>query len=185
MILDVPERWLEERRRIGADRRDELWEGELHMVPPPSGAHQRLGTDLFLVLAPLARARGLLAWYDSTGLFRPGVDDDYRVPDHVYARPELATERGVDGPAELVVEIRSPADETDAKLSWYAALGVGEVLVVDPPSRTAEVYLRRADQLVAVAPGPDGVAVGALGAVLATVAGPRLRVSWDGGSADL
>ncbi len=57
------------------------------------------------------------------GLFRPGVDDDYRVPDQAYARPELRSERGIEGPASLVVEILSPNDETYQKLDWYGAVG--------------------------------------------------------------
>jgi Uma2 family endonuclease len=40
--------------------------------------------------------------------------------------------------AEVVVELRSPDDETYAKLDWYARLGVGQVLVVDVATRRAE-----------------------------------------------
>ncbi|MDQ3679159.1 MAG: Uma2 family endonuclease [Actinomycetota bacterium] len=63
-------------------RRVVLREGELHMVPPPSGLHQRLGMELAMVLNPLAKARGLVGSYE-TGLYRPGTDLDYR------ARPGL------------------------------------------------------------------------------------------------
>ena len=98
VLVEVPAALVDERRRTGADRWDELWEGELHMVPPPSGLHQRLGMKLAMVLNPLAEARGLVGAYEA-GLYRPGTDLDYRVPDHVYAHPGPATERGVDGPA--------------------------------------------------------------------------------------
>lgn len=33
--IGVPDRFLEERHRLGHDKQDELWEGVLHMVPPP------------------------------------------------------------------------------------------------------------------------------------------------------
>ena len=46
-------------------------------------------------------------------------------------RRESASDRGVDGPPLLAVEIRSPGDETDAKVAWYLALGVAEVIVVE------------------------------------------------------
>jgi hypothetical protein len=36
-MLDVPGSLLDERRRLGLDVVDEVWEGVLHMVPPPSG----------------------------------------------------------------------------------------------------------------------------------------------------
>ncbi len=180
-MLEVDERLLEDRRRKGVDRWDEMWEGVLHMVPPPSGRQQDVARDLFLALAPLAKARRLAPWYE-TGLFRPGVADDYRVPDQTYARPELVTDRGVDGPADLVVEIRSPNDETDQKLPWYAALGVREVLVVDP--KTLAVELHRDGGPV----GPDadgGVRSEVLGARFESPAGGPLRITWDGGRADI
>jgi Uma2 family endonuclease len=116
-----------------------MWEGVLHMVPLPSGRHQRFGAELAVGLTPFAAGRGLVCSYE-TGLIRPGVDDDYRVPDLGCYRPELATDRGVDGPADLVVEIRSPGDETDEKRPWYAALGVAEVLVIDLDSLAIALF---------------------------------------------
>ena len=183
---EVPESLLEERRRLGLDKADEMWEGVLHMVPTPFTPHQRVNTDLLVVPAPLAKARGLLPWGDSTSLFRPGADDDYRVPDQTYARPELTSERGVEGPASLVVEVRSPRDETDEKLDWYAARGVDEVLVVHPETRAVELSARRGERLERVEPDAGGgVVPRALGVRLETVAGPLLRATWDGGTAEV
>lgn len=185
VVLDVPEAFLEERRHTGADVWDEMWEGELHMVPPPPGLHQRLGMELAMVLNPLAKARGLVGSYE-TGLYRPGTDLDYRVPDHVYARPELATERGVDGPAEVVVELLSPGDETYDKLAFYADIGVGEVLVVHPVERRVELFVLRGGRLVLVQADAQGVVRSeALGASFATAPGPVLAVAWPGGSSEL
>jgi Uma2 family endonuclease len=185
VLVEVPESLLEERRRTGADRWDELWEGELHMVPPPSGLHQRLGMELAMVLNPLAKAVGLVGSYE-TGLYRPGTDLDYRVPDQVYARPELATDRGVDGPAEVVVELVSPGDETYDKLGFYADLGVGEVLVVHPSERRLELFVLRGGRHVLVQADADGrVRSPALGATFSPAPGPRLAVSWEGGEAEV
>jgi Uma2 family endonuclease len=36
------------------------------------------------------------------------------------------------GAPDAVIEIRSPDDETDEKLPFFAALGVAEVIVIDP-----------------------------------------------------
>jgi len=49
-MLDVPSHLLAERRRLGLDLFDEMWEGELHMVPPPSEEHQRTGGRLSVAL---------------------------------------------------------------------------------------------------------------------------------------
>ncbi len=178
-MLEVPQALLDERRARGADRWDEMWEGELHMVPPPSEQHQAIGTALLVVLAPLAETRGLVARYE-TGLFRPGVDDDYKVPDQVYARPELRSQRGIEGGASLVVEILSPGDETYAKLDWYAAVGVGEVLVIEPGTRRVELFANRGGRMEPVEP----VVISSLGVRAETVEG-ALRLTWDGGTADI
>lgn len=184
VVLEVNERMLEERRRKGLDGSDEMWEGVLHMVPPPGGPHQGLGTELHVVLYPLARRRGLVVRYE-TGLFRPGVDDDYRVPDLLVASREHLTDRGVDGPAELVVEILSPNDESYAKLAWYADLGVTEMLLVDPVSMAVELYRGTPAGPVLVAPDNDDcVRSDVLRAGFITV-GDAIRVTWDDGQADV
>lgn len=130
VLLEVPEAMLEERRRLGHDRFDEMWNGVLHMVPPPSFGHQRRGTSLIALLDRLGREAGLIALYEA-GLFRPGRHDDYRQPDNLLVRPEDASARGVEGRAELVVEIRSPNDEAYEKLPFFAEMNVQEVLILD------------------------------------------------------
>ncbi len=179
VMLEVPEALLEERRVRGADRWDEMWEGELHMVPPPSEQHQAIGAALLRILAPLAEAHGLVARYE-TGLFRPDVDNDYRVPDQLYARTKLRSERGIEGAASLVIEILSPDDETYAKLDWYASVGGGEVLIVDPGTRRVELFASRDGRMAPVEP----VVIDCMGVTAETVDG-TLRLSWDGGTADI
>lgn len=183
VYVDVPEELLEERRRRGLDKRDELWDGVVHMVPPPRELHQRVAARLLRVLAPLAEDRGLRAYYE-TGLFHTA--EDYRVPDQLYVRPELATERGVEGPADLVVELVSPVDETYDKIDWYAARGVEELLLVHPSDRRVELLRNVGGRLLPVTADTDGaVRSAALDAAFAGVEGPVLRVSWAGGTADV
>ncbi len=179
-MLEVPQALLDERRARGADRWDEMWEGELHIVPPPSVEHQRVGSELFLVLGPLAKAHGLVPLHDTTGLFRPGVDNDWRCPDNTYVDPVRLSERGVEGGASLVVEVLSPNDETYRKLDWYASVGVGEVLVMEPETRRVELFANRGGRMVPVHP----VHIQALGVRAETVDG-RLRLTWEGGSAEI
>jgi len=179
-MLEAPQALLDERRAKGLDKSDEMWDGELHMVPPPSFEHQRLGSELFLVLGPLAKAKGLIALYDPTGVFRPGVENDWRVPDQVYARQEVASERGIEGAASLVVEILSPNDETYRKREWYAQVGVGEVLVIEPGTRAVELFANREGRMTPVEPA----IVECLGVTAETVDG-KLRLTWDGGAADI
>lgn len=100
----------------------------LHLVPPPLGGHQRFGSELLAELRPLAQALGLVVSYE-TGVWK--ADDDYRIPGLAVYPPERPSRRGIDGPPHLVVEIRSPGDETAHRIGWYLSLGVAEVVVVD------------------------------------------------------
>jgi hypothetical protein len=36
LFIEAPQAMLDERRRLGLDRRDEMWDGVLHVVPLPS-----------------------------------------------------------------------------------------------------------------------------------------------------
>jgi hypothetical protein len=65
VLLEVPEVMLAERRKFGLDGRDEVWDGVLHMVPPPGRPHQEMGGELYLVLGPLAKHRGLRTYLRS------------------------------------------------------------------------------------------------------------------------
>ena len=59
VMASVPEHILEWRRRTGADRYDEMWEGVLHMAPVPNRDHQ----DLAFLLAMWLR----LNWAQPNG----------------------------------------------------------------------------------------------------------------------
>jgi Uma2 family endonuclease len=117
------------RRRLGLDRSDEVWEGVLHMNPAPHGRHAEVQWQLAVLLDQPARAGGLRP----VGEFNLGEPEDYRVPDgglHAPGEPQLFYPT-----AKLVVEVVSPDDETWAKLGFYAAHGVDELLIVDPQER--------------------------------------------------
>jgi len=130
-MLEVDERLIVERHRLGLDKRDEMWDGVLHMVPPASRRHQTIEFALGHALQAQAVARGLQVLAE-TGTF--AADDDYKVPDFVVFDEQAASERGIDGAPKLVVEIRSPGDETMDKIPWYLARGTTAVLVVDRDS---------------------------------------------------
>jgi Uma2 family endonuclease len=117
------------------------------------------------------------------GIF--GAANDWRVPDQVYARPDDGIDEGYIS-AELVIEIRSPGDDSYRKLGFYAARGIGEVLILHEDRRVELFRLDAAGVLAPVEPGDDGaVSCEALAVTLATVAGPRLRVAWEGGCAEV
>jgi hypothetical protein len=118
------EAWFERRRRLGLDRRDEVWEGRYVVAPDPDSGHSDVQMSMGELLKPAARRLGLLR----TGTFNLGRPDDFRIPDAGL----LPGPHGVwHDTAVLVVDVLSSDDATFEKLDFYSAHGVRELLVVD------------------------------------------------------
>jgi Uma2 family endonuclease len=134
LVLDPPppqlEALLDERRRTGTDRHDEVWEGVYHMIPVAGIVHSLVAAQLAALLGAPARANGLVV---GAG-FNLGGKDNYRVPDlGVHRDPQLAVWVPT---AAITVEILSPEDDTWKKLPFYARHDVDELLIVDPSERS-------------------------------------------------
>ncbi len=157
VTLDPPAAVLAERQRLGLDRFDEVWDGEYHMVPPASNEHMRVELELCVVLHPVAGRCGLEI-RNELGLFDPLApgNSNFRTPDLVLYRPEVGTVRGADGPASLVVEIRSPGDESFKKLPFYEQLGVDEVLIIDRDTKAVLHWVLTDGRLVESPGDPTG-----------------------------
>jgi Uma2 family endonuclease len=142
VILGPPppevEALIKKRQKLGHDRFDEVWEGDYHMVPGPRGEHADIDVQLIVMLAPYAKAAGLVG----STIFNVGEDENnFRVPDGGYHRGRPT---GVWLPtAAIVVEVLSPHDETYEKFPFYAAHKVDEILVVDPDMRTVRCFVLR------------------------------------------
>ncbi len=131
--------WLERRRRLGLDRRDELWEGRYVVAPDPHSNHGEVQVEVGVLLKAAGRRLGL----QPSLTFNLGRPDDFRIPDAgLVPRPGGAWH----DTAVLIVEILSPDDETFAKLDFYTAHGVQELLVLDWQTRTARVLALQTGQ---------------------------------------
>jgi len=129
--------------------RYEILDGELFVTPSPASRHQIVLANLVSVLSPYVRQRG-------TGmvLFAPldviFADTSIAVPDLIYLdneRRSLLSNRGMEGPPTLVVEILSPSTaRTDRrrKFALYARFGVDFYWIIDPIERTLEAFRREA-----------------------------------------
>lgn len=168
-VHEVSQELLAERRRRGLDRRDEVWEGVLHIVPPPHSEHQELNDELGVFFRLHWQRLGLGRTLPATGVKRPntpelpelgaGVPRDYRTPDRSFLLPESYDKlQGgwIVGAPDAVLEIRSPGDETLDKLPWYFALGVREVLLIDRDTRAVEALVRGAGGFEPVGADPEG-----------------------------
>ncbi len=126
----------ERRERLGLDHYDEVWEGVLHMNPPPAVEHQYIVQQLYDLLGPLARRVGLVPLFQVFGVGEGR--DNYRVPDGglFRSRPHGVWQET----AALAIEVLSPDDETWAKFEFYAAHEIDELLIVDPKERAVQWF---------------------------------------------
>ncbi|MDB5307037.1 MAG: hypothetical protein JWO38_1239 [Gemmataceae bacterium] len=153
VIADLPKHWLAERKNSDAAQWDEMWNGVLHMPPMPNRMHQRFGRELLIYLQTRwAKPRGCQVDQE-VNLTTPEDEAhwtlNYRIPDLVLLTPDrfhIDRNEYMVGAPLVVVEIKSPGDETYGKLPFYAGLGVPEVWVFDRDTRAPEVH--------ALVPGP-------------------------------
>lgn len=169
VMLQTPLSLLQERKRLGQDRWDEVWEGVLYIVPPPHEDHQEINDALGVFFKTHWQYLGLGRTVPETGVKRPGtpphpelgddVPSDYRMPDRSFLCPDRYDRRQggwiVGGP-NAVIEIVSPGDESRQKLPFYLSVGVEEVIFIDRQTRDIEVLRAGAEGYEPVAPGDDG-----------------------------
>jgi Uma2 family endonuclease len=162
VIADMPAKWLAERRHSDASRRDEVWNGVLHMPPMPNRRHQDFARDLLIYLhqwwaQPLGNRVN-----QEVNLTTPEDEDEwtsnFRIPDLVLLTPDrFHIDRGdyMAGAPLVVIEVRSPRDETDEKFPFYAGLGVPEVWVFDRDSREPEIHTLTDGEYKLLGPGAN------------------------------
>lgn len=127
------EQLLARRRRSGADRFDEVWEGRYVVAPDPHASHGALQLELAPLLKAAARRLGL----HPALTFNLGGPEDYRIPDAGLLPAPYAVWHDT---AVLVVEVLSPDDMTFDKLDFYTTHGVRELLVVDGQDRSVRCF---------------------------------------------
>lgn len=126
----------------------QLLDGALIMSPAPTPLHQRI----------LRRIYDNLKTVDHKGEFFFSPIDVYLdkknvlQPDLIFISAEnsnVISERGIDGPPDLVVEVVSPSNsyiDRNFKKKKYLEFGVKEVWILDPANRTLEIYADNVDK---------------------------------------
>lgn len=158
--VDLPEReipwpqqgeWThEDYLRLPDDgRRYEIIEGVLHVSPAPKYRHQFAAGALFALLWHYVRERGLGVVLAAP--FEIYLSEWTRPlqPDIVFLRAEVEPSTnvsGFEGTPDLAVEILSPSSlrrDRIVKFATYEKAGVPEYWIVDPETRSVEVYAWR------------------------------------------
>ena len=160
------------------DRRYELLQGELYMVPAPNTAHQIISADLQYLLTQHTRATrsGRVLASPVDVVFGEGRAREVAQPDLVFistARLHIVKQPAIEGAPDLVVEILSGGtQERDRgyKFTLYARYGVPEYWMIDPIQKLVEVCVLGANGYGA--PRRHGI-----GATLESVLLPGLHLS--------
>ncbi|MGH7354167.1 MAG: Uma2 family endonuclease [Candidatus Rokuibacteriota bacterium] len=126
-------------------RRYEIHEGKLSVTAAPRTRHQIVSINLASALHVHVTARGVgQVFHAPTAVILS--DTSVVEPDIVYVATDRLgqiSERGIEGPPTLAVEILSPSTaQTDrqTKMQLYARHAVPWYWIVDPDNRGVEVY---------------------------------------------
>jgi Uma2 family endonuclease len=127
--------------------RYEVVDGELHVTPPPTIAHQRASLRLVLPMARFVEETGVGEVLEApVGVRLPGQPVPLE-PDIVFVSAAGRATLGpqyIEGVPDLVVEVLSPGSSTydrGKKLRAYQAAGVPEYWLLDYEARTIEVLV--------------------------------------------
>ena len=123
----------------------QIIEGALYVTPAPGRPHQGTSGNLYSILRAHILGEALGEFY-----FAPFdvILDEFTIvqPDLLFIdheRLDMLTDRGMEGPPTLVVEILSPSSnriDRVRKLGIYAKHGVPNYWIVDPLTRYIEAY---------------------------------------------
>ena len=154
-------------------------DGEVVMASPASNRHQSLAGFLYAVLEVYVEQHELGQVIAAPFQMKTGPELPGREPDLLFiARENLGRLEGVylDGPADLAIEVVSPASrlrDRGEKLAEYEMGGVREYWVIDPEERRADFHVLAADgRYERRCTGEDGVHASEV------IIGFRLRESW-------
>jgi Uma2 family endonuclease len=127
--------------------RYELDEGRLVRMPPSNFRSSQVAMELARLLMNFIREHDLGIYAGEAGGVLLGRDPDtVRAPDFSFISRERAAARGsgyFPGAPDLVVEVLSPSDRTNAvlrKVRQYLAAGARLVVVIDPEDRSVTAH---------------------------------------------
>jgi Uma2 family endonuclease len=154
---DRADELIQERKRIGADRYDEVWDGVYVMPSMPSLEHQGLVLDLGNICAEVVKRPGLGQVYPGANVSDRGSDwkSNYRVPDLVVVLKNscaVSHSTHVQGGPDFLVEIESPGDDSEEKVPFYGKIGVRELLIIHRDKRALRLLRLEGEELVLVQP---------------------------------
>lgn len=127
-------------------QRAELIEGQMYMMAPPTRIHQHLVMNISAMIHDYIKAKdgSCLVYPAPFAVFLNADDRNYVEPDiSVVCDREKLNEKGCNGAPDWIIEIASPSTsrlDYGIKLFKYRTAGVREYWIVNPETRTVNVY---------------------------------------------
>ena len=127
-------------------QRAELIDGQMYMMAPPSRIHQKLVSQFTKIIGNYIDAKhGVCEVYPAPfAVFLNEDDRNYIEPDvSVICDKHKLTDKGCSGAPDWIIEIISPSDaqrDYGLKLFKYRSSGVREYWIVNPKTRTVNVF---------------------------------------------
>ena len=125
----------------------ELVNGEIRIMSPSGGESEEVCLELGALLRNWVRPRRLgRVFGSSAGFVLPNKSKDVRAPDVSFVRADRLKQSPtgyIEVVPDLMVEVRSPTDsltQLRQKIQSFLEVGVQVGVLVDPKSRTVEVY---------------------------------------------
>lgn len=123
--------------------REELLNGETYMMSSPSVNHTQIASNIYYAFRTYLQGKACKPFNDGVDVYL--TNNDRVIPDAmIVCNKDIIKHDGVHGAPDLVVEVLSPSTakkDKGYKKDLYEKSGVKEYWIVDPVSRSIEVYL--------------------------------------------
>ena len=124
----------------------EIIEGELHMAPAPIPVHQDSSSEMLTALRVFSKQHSAgKAFAAPLDVILPGIAEPVQ-PDVLFIAKErlhIVKPTRIEGAPDLIVEVLSPSNahiDRGKKFRAYARAGVREYWLIDPHTRTIELF---------------------------------------------
>jgi Uma2 family endonuclease len=143
------------------DFRAELIDGQIVMMAPPSRTHQKVSVELVRQLANFLKGKSCQVFHAPFGVRLSKTEDTVFEPDIVVVCDKSKlNKKFCDGAPDFVIEILSPSTaryDRFIKLLKYQRAGVREYWIVDPDTKSVNVFMLENKKYVVSAYGDDDV----------------------------
>ena len=127
-------------------QRAELIDGQMYMMAPPNTRHQRLVSELTITIGNYIRSKAgnCIIFPAPFAVFLNKDEQNYVEPDlSVICDKEKIDEKGCNGAPDWIIEVVSPGTsrmDYGIKLFKYRAAGVREYWIINPKTRTVNLF---------------------------------------------